>query len=125
MTNLIGGSATDFTLGTPTLATNTLTIPFIKDGVAGSVSVDLSGLTPTNDIHIDNGGAYNPSTTVLTLVDTEGDTYPINLGALAMSATTAPNGDIIIKQGTTIITTISQKVVSDDAGNILGIGSDK
>jgi len=86
-------------LGTPTLAWNTLTIPFSNENwVVQTVNVNLSGITPTNDIHISTA-AYNAATNVITLTETTwGGTFTINLSEFSITTSVLPNGDIEVSQ---------------------------
>lgn len=87
-------------LGTPTIAGNILTIPFNNEnGVLQTVTVDLWGITPTNDINISTA-TYTAATNIITLTETNWDVYTIDLSEFSITTNTLPNGDVqIIQEG--------------------------
>ena len=70
-----------------------------ENGNIQNRSIDLSGLA-TIDIHI-NDASYNTSTNILTLTDSEGNTYSVDLSEFSIITNTDVNG----------ITTLTQEAV--------------
>ncbi len=98
-------------ISNPTIdASNILTIPFTKDGVASTVTVDLSSLAV--DVNVASA-TVNPTTYELTVTETDGSTHTVNLQTLINNAENqrlvlADNELSITKgDGTTILNTVS------------------
>lgn len=103
---------------TPTLVWNVLTLSFSNEnGITQSVSKDLSGLTPTNDIHI-SGATYNASLNTITIAETNWGTFSINLSEFSILTNTLPNGDIEVIQEW-----VTKFVVPKDISNLTCSGN--
>lgn len=85
----------------PTLVGNVLTLKYVgENGIIQEETVDLSNLA-TIDIHIEDA-SYNASTNILTITDTEGVEYNVDLSEFSILTSTNASG----------ITTLTQEGVN-------------
>lgn len=92
------------TIQQPTLAGNILTIKYIGENrTLQEQTVDLSNLA-TIDIHIEDA-TYDASTNIITLTDTKGTTFNIDLSEFSILTRTDANGvTILTQEGVTKLT---------------------
>lgn len=111
---------------TPTLVGNTLTLSYKNEnGVTQQVQIDLSGLTPTNDIHLSGNPTYDAGTNVITLTETNGSVFTIDLSEFSIGITTNGDGTVdIIQEGVTKIT-ISKVGITGEYGDLKNITDQK
>ena len=85
----------------PTLLNNILTIKYKgEDGVVQTQTVDLSTLV-TVDIHIEDA-VYDPANNIITITDTEGNNYNVNLSEFSILKTVTAQGITkLIQEGET------------------------
>lgn len=96
-----GGQETLTAIQQPVLVGNILTVSYIgENGVLQQQTVDLSSLA-TIDIHIEDA-TYDTSTNVITITDTEGAEYKIDLSEFSIITNTNVNG----------VTTLTQEAVT-------------
>ncbi|MDQ0593196.1 hypothetical protein QFZ37_001565 [Chryseobacterium ginsenosidimutans] len=88
---------TQTSIQNPELNGNILTVFYTgENGVQQSKSVDLSGLA-TNNIHIENA-EYDASQNIITITQSDGSSFPINLSEFSIIPTTNADGSISLAQ---------------------------
>lgn len=88
---------TQTSIQNPELNGNILTIFYVgENGVQQSKSVDLSSLI-TNDISIEHA-KYDASQNIITIIQNDGSSFPINLSEFSIVPATNPDGSVSLAQ---------------------------
>lgn len=88
---------TQTSIQNPELNGNILTVFYTgENGIQQSKAVDLSGLA-TNNIHIENA-EYDASQNIITITQSDGSSFPINLSEFSIVPTTNVDGSVSLVQ---------------------------
>ncbi|WP_223558058.1 hypothetical protein [Chryseobacterium lathyri] len=88
---------TQTSIQNPELNGNVLTVFYTgENGIQQSKAVDLSGLA-TNNIHIENA-EYDASQNIITITQSDGSSFPINLSEFSIIPTTNVDGSVSLVQ---------------------------
>ena len=102
----------------PTLVGNILTIKYIgENGIIQSQNVDLSNLI-TSDVTIVDAN-YDASTNIITLLDSNGDDYKVDLSEFSILTTTDVNGVTNLNQEGVTKLTVSRVGQTGDYNHLL------